>query len=100
MLTYVYNFIILSLEIREMVWCFVAWLWRQEPSTAARYVKEFVHGDFGRSQPNLGTLLNADCDIVTLDVTVSGTDLFTSFNLMHIQVFQSLLHPVTSWDGP
>ena len=46
--------------------------------TAVRYVKEFVHGDFGRTQPNLGTILGADCDIVTLDVTVSKSSFFTS----------------------
>ncbi|KAK7103628.1 tRNA pseudouridine synthase Pus10-like [Littorina saxatilis] len=41
---------------------------------AGTYVKEFVHGDFGRTQPNLGTLLNADCDILALDVTAVNID--------------------------
>ena len=36
-----------------------------------RYIKEFVHGDFGRTRPSLGTLLNTTCDILELDVEVS-----------------------------
>ncbi|EEC11635.1 hypothetical protein IscW_ISCW009153 [Ixodes scapularis] len=32
------------------------------------YVKEFVHGDFGRTTPSLGDYLNAEVDIVELDV--------------------------------
>ena len=37
------------------------------------YIKEFVHGDFGRTKPNLTSLLGADCDILELDVQVSAT---------------------------
>ena len=37
-------------------------------SSAGTYIKEFVHGDLGRTQPNLGTLLNSECDIMQLDV--------------------------------
>lgn len=40
---------------------------------AGTYVKEFVHGDFGRTTPNLCQLLNAQVDILALDVT--GIDL-------------------------
>ena len=36
---------------------------------AGTYVKEFVHGDFGRTSPNVGTLLGCPCDILQLDVT-------------------------------
>lgn len=36
---------------------------------AGTYVKEFVHGDFGRTQPNLASLLGRDVDILQLDVT-------------------------------
>ncbi|XP_020292252.1 putative tRNA pseudouridine synthase Pus10 [Pseudomyrmex gracilis] len=36
---------------------------------AGTYVKEFVHGDFGRTQPSLCDLLNTEVDIVALDVT-------------------------------
>ncbi|XP_041352916.1 LOW QUALITY PROTEIN: tRNA pseudouridine synthase Pus10-like [Gigantopelta aegis] len=35
---------------------------------AGTYIKEFVHGDFGRTNPHLSTLLGTDCDIVQLDV--------------------------------
>lgn len=37
---------------------------------AGTYVKEFVHGDFGRTVPSLGNLLGAECDIMELDVDV------------------------------
>ncbi|XP_035217869.1 tRNA pseudouridine synthase Pus10-like [Stegodyphus dumicola] len=35
---------------------------------AGTYVKEFVHGDFGRTSPNLGMLLDTEADILELDV--------------------------------
>ena len=35
---------------------------------AGTYIKEFVHGDFGRTQPNVGTLLECEADILSLDV--------------------------------
>ena len=35
---------------------------------AGTYVKEFVHGDFGRTLPNLGSLLGCEADILQLDV--------------------------------
>ncbi|GFS76017.1 tRNA pseudouridine synthase Pus10 [Nephila pilipes] len=35
---------------------------------AGTYVKEFVHGDFGRTTPNLGTVLDTTADILELDV--------------------------------
>ena len=38
---------------------------------AGTYVKEFVHGDFGRTIPNLRTLLHHDIDIIALDVEVT-----------------------------
>ncbi|XP_060687527.1 putative tRNA pseudouridine synthase Pus10 isoform X2 [Hemiscyllium ocellatum] len=41
---------------------------------AGTYVKEFVHGDFGRTQPNLGTLLNMTTDILELDVESVDVD--------------------------
>ena len=40
-------------------------------STYSSYIKEFVHGDFGRTTPNLCTLLDMECDILELDVEVS-----------------------------
>jgi len=36
------------------------------------YIKEFVHGDFGRTKPNLGDLVNSETDILQLDVEVGG----------------------------
>ncbi|XP_054036042.1 tRNA pseudouridine synthase Pus10 isoform X2 [Dryobates pubescens] len=35
---------------------------------AGTYIKEFVHGDFGRTKPNIGSLLNRTADILELDV--------------------------------
>ena len=35
---------------------------------AGTYIKEFVHGDFSRTLPNLGSLLGVQCDILLLDV--------------------------------
>ena len=38
-------------------------------TSAGTYVKEFVHGDFGRTQPNVSTILGGAADILQLDVT-------------------------------
>ncbi|KNC87197.1 hypothetical protein SARC_00674 [Sphaeroforma arctica JP610] len=35
---------------------------------AGTYIKEFCHGDLGRTVPNLSTFLKCDCDISDLDV--------------------------------
>eukprot|EP00047_Mylnosiga_fluctuans_P014728 m.40750 g.40750 ORF g.40750 m.40750 type:complete len:85 (+) comp5630_c0_seq3:95-349(+) len=35
---------------------------------AGTYIKEFVHGDFGRTSPSLRTLLECAADILSLDV--------------------------------
>lgn len=41
---------------------------------AGTYIKEFVHGDNGRTIPNVAGLLSCDADIVQLDVTeISGS---------------------------
>lgn len=40
-------------------------------ASAHRYIKEFVHGDFGRTKPNMCELLKTDTDILELDVEVS-----------------------------
>ena len=37
---------------------------------AGTYIKEFVHGDFQRTVPNLRTILGCDIDIAALDVEV------------------------------
>lgn len=41
---------------------------------AGTYIKEFVHGDFGRTKPNLGQLLNTETDILQLDVESVDVD--------------------------
>lgn len=40
---------------------------------AGTYVKEFVHGDFGRTDPSISDLLGFPTEIMALDVTVSNT---------------------------
>ena len=37
-------------------------------TSSGTYVKEFVHGDFGRTAPSLGSLLGCEADILQLDV--------------------------------
>lgn len=37
---------------------------------AGTYVKEFVHGDFDRTIPNLTSILGTEIDILALDVEV------------------------------
>ena len=40
-------------------------------ASAGTYIKEFVHGDLGRTLPNVGTILGCDdVDILQLDVTM------------------------------
>ena len=41
---------------------------------AGTYIKEFVHGDFGRTVPNMCELLSQDVDILTLDVLEIGLE--------------------------
>ncbi|KAG5876910.1 hypothetical protein JTB14_037735 [Gonioctena quinquepunctata] len=41
---------------------------------AGTYVKEFVHGDFQRTQPNLSSLFKYPMDVVALDVTKVDLD--------------------------
>uniref|UniRef100_A0AAX7TC20 tRNA pseudouridine synthase Pus10 n=1 Tax=Astatotilapia calliptera TaxID=8154 RepID=A0AAX7TC20_ASTCA len=43
---------------------------------AGTYIKEFVHGDFGRTIPNLCQLLKTDTDILELDVEVGESHIF------------------------
>lgn len=38
-------------------------------TSAGTYVKEFVHGDLGRTVPSMCSLLQCQCDILQLDVT-------------------------------
>lgn len=41
---------------------------------AGTYIKEFIHGDFGRTKPNLSDLLGQRIDIAALDVTRINLD--------------------------
>ena len=41
---------------------------------AGTYIKEFVHGDFGRTYPCIASLLGCDADILQLDVTKVDMD--------------------------
>ncbi|XP_017289230.1 putative tRNA pseudouridine synthase Pus10 [Kryptolebias marmoratus] len=41
---------------------------------AGTYIKEFVHGDFGRTKPNMCQLLKTDTDILELDVESVDVD--------------------------
>ncbi|XP_013212590.2 tRNA pseudouridine synthase Pus10 isoform X1 [Ictidomys tridecemlineatus] len=41
---------------------------------AGTYIKEFVHGDFGRTRPNIGSLMNVTADILELDVESVDVD--------------------------
>jgi len=41
---------------------------------AGTYIKEFVHGDFGRTVPSLGSILSTECDILQLDVLAVELD--------------------------
>ena len=38
-------------------------------ASAGTYIKEFVHGDLGRTVPNVGHILQSEADILQLDVT-------------------------------
>jgi tRNA pseudouridine synthase 10 len=37
-------------------------------ASAGTYIKEFVHGDLGRTTPNVGSLIDKEVDILQLDV--------------------------------
>uniref|UniRef100_A0A8D0LXJ5 tRNA pseudouridine synthase Pus10 n=1 Tax=Sus scrofa TaxID=9823 RepID=A0A8D0LXJ5_PIG len=41
---------------------------------AGTYIKEFVHGDFGRTKPNIGSLMDVTADILELDVESVDVD--------------------------
>ncbi|XP_010266089.1 PREDICTED: putative tRNA pseudouridine synthase Pus10 [Nelumbo nucifera] len=43
---------------------------------AGTYIKEFVHGDLGRTHPNVGSILGCRAEILQLDVTEVKMDCF------------------------
>uniref|UniRef100_A0A8C9Z063 tRNA pseudouridine synthase Pus10 n=1 Tax=Sander lucioperca TaxID=283035 RepID=A0A8C9Z063_SANLU len=57
---------------------------------AGTYIKEFVHGDFGRTKPNLCVLLKTDTDILELDVEVRRKTIESEI-LIHSDILKSLL---------
>ncbi|XP_036291316.1 tRNA pseudouridine synthase Pus10 isoform X2 [Pipistrellus kuhlii] len=65
-----------SRTIHAMEACYVdAHHFRLQLKTqAGTYIKEFVHGDFGRTKPNLGSLMNVTADILELDVESVDVD--------------------------
>ncbi|XP_055686481.1 putative tRNA pseudouridine synthase Pus10 [Lutzomyia longipalpis] len=50
---------------------------------AGTYVKELVHGEFGRTQPSLATIIGQKIDILSLDVTDIDLDWPKPVNYMH-----------------
>lgn len=54
------------------------WLVLDLETQAGTYVKEFVHGDCGRTVPNLSLLLDSTTDIIQLDVTNVVTEDITT----------------------
>merc|ERR1712110_242055 len=49
-------------------------LHRRLCTQAGTYVKEFVHGDFGRTTPSLCSIIECDVDIIALDVEAIDLD--------------------------
>jgi hypothetical protein len=57
---------------------------------AGTYVKEFVHGDFGRTRPSLSSVIG-DCetDIIELDVTVRRLFRSRSIDFLHYSLIRN-----------
>jgi tRNA pseudouridine synthase 10 len=49
-------------------WINAHWFILRLITSAGAYVKEFVHGDLGRTRPSVGDLLQCEADIIQLDV--------------------------------
>lgn len=41
---------------------------------AGTYVKELIHGDFGRTSPSISSIIGEHIDIIALDVTAIDLD--------------------------
>lgn len=53
------------------------WFVLELEAQAGTYIKEFVHGDFGRTRPSVGDLLGGtEVQILKLDVTAVLLDVF------------------------
>ncbi|CUF97571.1 Hypothetical protein, putative [Bodo saltans] len=67
------------------------WLMVDLETQAGTYVKEFIHGDNGRTSPSLGELLGGRTDIIQLDVLgmtlpeIMMTDAISSSDVVSVQ---------------
>jgi len=52
----------------KCTWINSRWFELRIIASAGTYIKEFVHGDLGRTSPNLSTFLGCKADIIQLDV--------------------------------
>eukprot|EP00938_MAST-03A_sp_MAST-3A-sp1_P002394 g2394.t1 len=52
----------------KCTWINSRWFELRITASAGTYIKEFVHGDLGRTTPNLSTFLGCKADIIQLDV--------------------------------
>ena len=57
-------------------------------ASAGTYIKEFVHGDLGRTVPSIGSLLESEADILQLDVTNVYDSLDSVSHLTDDQLFE------------
>ena len=57
-------------------------------ASAGTYIKEFVHGDLGRTVPSVGSLLETESDILQLDVTNVFESLESVINLPDEELFK------------
>lgn len=62
------------------------WLLVYVLSSAGTYIKEFIHGDLERTEPNLCQLLKNECDIFQLDVV----KLYPEFNADSLKEFETI----------
>ena len=56
-------------------------------ASAGTYIKEFVHGDLGRTKPSIGEILESEADILQLDVA-NVFDNIDSVDLKDEQLFK------------
>ena len=59
-------------------------------ASAGTYIKELVHGDMGRTEPNVGQLLANECDILQLDVTNVYDSLNEVKHMTNVELFSAL----------
>ena len=58
---------------------------------AGTYIKEFIHGDLGRTTPSISDIIGKNCDILELDVIVSvNFNLNSNFLLINFILFKAV----------